>query len=108
VCRPAGTVFVGDLPFHDETSAGIARHLVVKLRESRPLNLGRLLFHVYVKPVFRGEPILLYPATALHVPVDQFAAMCGPLGVAIEVRRHHELRRESLTRNDYLLTVEGH
>jgi ubiquinone/menaquinone biosynthesis C-methylase UbiE len=104
VCRPGGSVFVGELPFRDETSAGIRAHLADKLRESGLRNLGRLLFHVYVKPLLRGEPILLYPATALHVPAAEFLEMCAPLGVAVEVRRHRELRHASLTRNDYLLT----
>jgi hypothetical protein len=30
--------------------------------------------------------------------------MCLPLGVDVECRRHHELRRPSETRNDYILT----
>ena len=61
------------------------------------------MLHVYARPVLRGEPALLFPISNLHVPEDDFRAMCAPLGVAVECCRHREPRRPSLTRNDYLL-----
>jgi ubiquinone/menaquinone biosynthesis C-methylase UbiE len=105
VCKPGGTIFVGELPFRNETSGGILPHLARKVREFGPVNLGRLLYRMYARPVLRGEPIVLYPASNIHVPAVDFVSMCKPLGVGIDTYRHRELRRDSLTRNDYVLTI---
>jgi ubiquinone/menaquinone biosynthesis C-methylase UbiE len=105
VCKPGGIVFVGELPFQPELSKGVLPHLARKLHESGAANLLRLLWNVYAKPVLRGEPVLSYPATNLFVPAEDFVAFCKSLGLAAEVTRHQELRRPSLTRNDYLLRV---
>jgi ubiquinone/menaquinone biosynthesis C-methylase UbiE len=107
VCAPGGLVFVGELPFRAELSRGILVHLGRKLRESGPRSLARLLVHTYLRPVLRGEPMVLYPATNLHVPEDAVREMGARLGVSVECRRHHELARPSLTRNDYWLRLPG-
>jgi ubiquinone/menaquinone biosynthesis C-methylase UbiE len=105
VCKPGGVVFVGELPFQPELRKGVLSHLVRKLRESGAANLLRLLWSVYLKPVLRGEPILTYPATNLYFAADEFVALCETLGLTVEVSRHQELRRLSMTRNDYLLRI---
>jgi ubiquinone/menaquinone biosynthesis C-methylase UbiE len=107
VCRPGGQVFVGELPFRSELARGLLPHLARKLRESGPRAFARNLWATYARPVLRGEPIVLYPATNLHVPEDELRAICAALGVGVETRRHRELRRESSTRNDYLLRRAG-
>lgn len=104
ICRPGGTVWVGELPFRAELSRGIATHMVRKLREYGPVSYSRLLYHVYVRPLLRGEPILLYPARNTHVPRSVFEEWAQELGASVECFRHHELRRPSETRNDYRLT----
>ena len=106
VCKAGGTIFVGELPFRDETGRGVVAHLARRLRESGTRNLGRLLYHVYALPVLRREPIVLYPARNTHVSSEEFGAMCRGLGVSVESWRHRELKRDSLTRNDYRLTVD--
>jgi len=103
VCRPGGLVFVGELPFRAELTRGILAHLVRKLREFGVRSLARTLVHTYVRPVLRGEPILLYPATNLHVPEEAMHALGARLGATVHCRRHQELARASLTRNDYWL-----
>jgi ubiquinone/menaquinone biosynthesis C-methylase UbiE len=105
VCRPGGLVFVGELPFRDELSRGLLAHLGRKLREFGARGLARTLVHTYVRPVLRGEPILLYPARSLHVAEEGMRAMGARLGVAVTCRRHHELARPSRTRNDYWLRL---
>ena len=105
VCKAGGTIFVGELPFRDETGRGVVAHLARKLRESGPKNLARLLYHVYALPVLRREPIVLYPARNTHVSSEELHSMCRALGVSVESWRHRELKRDSLTRNDYRLTV---
>lgn len=105
VCKPGGVIFVGELPFRPEVDKGILVHLSRKFQENGPGNLFRLLWHIYAKPVLHGEPILTYPATNMFMPEDEFVAFCGSLGLAVEVARHQELRRASMTRNDYLLRV---
>jgi ubiquinone/menaquinone biosynthesis C-methylase UbiE len=105
VCKPAGVVFVGELPFQSEVSKGLLIHLARKLRENGAANFGRLLWSVYARPVLRGEPILTYPATNLCWSADDFTAFCGGLGATVETTRHLELRRASLTRNDYRVFV---
>ena len=107
VCAPGGLVFVGELPFRSELSRGILVHLGRKLREFGPRSLARVLVHTYLRPVLRGEPVVLYPATNLHLPEDAVREMGARLGVSVECRRHHELARPSLTRNDYWLRLPG-
>lgn len=103
VCAPGGLVFVGELPFRSELGRGVLPHIARKLREYGPRTYLRLMYHVYLRPVLRGEPILLFPISNLHVPEEDFRAMCAPLGVTVECRRHREPARPSLTRNDYRL-----
>jgi len=107
VCRPGGLIFVGELPFRSELDRGILVHTLRKLREFGARSLLRTLYHVYARPLLRGEPVVLYPASNLHVPQQEFEALCGKLGLGVECRRHHELRRPSSTRNDYLLRLAG-
>jgi ubiquinone/menaquinone biosynthesis C-methylase UbiE len=104
VCRPGGSVWIGELPFRSELGRGIAVHMVRKLREYGPGAYARLLYHVYVRPMFRGEPIVLYPARNTHVPRTVFEEWAHELGSSVECFRHRELRRPSETRNDYRLT----
>ena len=106
VCRPGGTVFVGEMPFRDELGRGIAVHMSRKLREYGPRVFARLMYHVYVRPFIRREGVVLYPATNLHFSEGDFSSMCRRLGVSVECRRHQELRRYSSTRNDYLLRLK--
>ena len=82
-------------------------HLARKLREFGPRNLLRTLYHVYARPLLRREPVVVYPANNLHVPPLEFERICGGLGLDVECRRHHELRRPSSTRNDYWLRRAG-
>jgi ubiquinone/menaquinone biosynthesis C-methylase UbiE len=107
VCRPHGLVFVGELPFREELSRGILVHLGRKLREFGVRGFARTLLHTYFWPVLRGEPILFYPASNLHVTEKAMHAMAARLGVGIACRRHQELSRPSFTRNDYWLRDEG-
>ena len=107
VCRPGGLVFVGELPFRAELSRGIFPHLGRKMREFGARSFTRMLVHTYLRPVLRGEPILLYPASNLHVTEEAMRAMAARLGVTIGCRRHHELARPSSTRNDYWLRFPG-
>src|SRR6185295_7017714 len=86
---------------------GLLPHVVRKLRESGTGNFLRLIWHVYAKPILRGEPILTYPATNLFVPADEFIAFCEGLGLAVDATRHQEMRRPSKTRNDYVLRVKA-
>jgi ubiquinone/menaquinone biosynthesis C-methylase UbiE len=103
VCRPGGLIFVGELPFRSELDRGILVHLVRKLREFGARNLLRTLYRVYARPLLRREPLVVYPASNLHVPQAEFEAICAGLGLGVECRRHPELRRLSSTRNDYWL-----
>jgi ubiquinone/menaquinone biosynthesis C-methylase UbiE len=103
VCRPGGHVWVGELPFRSELARGIVPHMARKLREFGPRAYVRLLYHVYLHPLLRGEPVLLYPARNLHVSRGVIEGWARELGASVECRRHHELRRPSETRNDYLL-----
>jgi len=105
VCRPGARIFVGELPFRSELGRGVLVHLARKLYEFGARSLLRTLYHVYARPLFRGEPILFYPANNLHIPQAAFEAVCGKLGLGVECRRHQELRRPSSTRNDYLLRI---
>jgi ubiquinone/menaquinone biosynthesis C-methylase UbiE len=105
VCAPGGVVFVGEVPFRSELQRGILAHMARKFREYGLRALMRLVYHVYLRPLFRGEPVVIYPARNLHFPEVEFEAMCRGLGVSVECRRHQELRRPSLTRNDYLLRL---
>jgi SAM-dependent methyltransferase len=105
VCRPGGHVWVGELPFRPELDRGIARHLARHRREYGLGNFARLLFYVYVRPVVRGEPVLLYPARNQHVPREEVERWCRDLDAEATCLRHEELARESETRNDYLITV---
>ena len=65
----------------------------------------RLLVTIYLRPILRGEPVVLYPTRNLHIPEKEFRSMCQSLGNAVEARRHRELAGPSSTRNDYLLTL---
>jgi ubiquinone/menaquinone biosynthesis C-methylase UbiE len=103
VCRPGGTIFVGELPFQDELEHGIAAHLVRKLRESGLANLSRLLFHQYLLPLARREPLILYPTDGTFVPAEEFQMIVRSQGLTVETTRHRELKAESLTRNDYVI-----
>jgi ubiquinone/menaquinone biosynthesis C-methylase UbiE len=103
VCRPGGVVFVGELPFRSELDRGVLLHMARKLREFGARSFLRSIYHVYVRPVLRGEPVVVYPATNLHVPEPEFERMCQSLGARLECRRHPELRRPSSTRNDYIV-----
>jgi ubiquinone/menaquinone biosynthesis C-methylase UbiE len=105
VCAPGGAIFVGEMPFRSELGHGVPVHMARKLREFGPRAFLRLLYHVYARPFLRGEPVVLYPASNLHFPQAEFEAMCRRAGAAVECRRHHELRRSSSTRNDYLLRL---
>jgi len=105
VCRPGGTVFVGEMPFRSELGRGVLLHTLRRFREFGPRTLLRLCYHVYLRPLLRGEPVVLYPAGNLHIPEAEFEAMCRGLGVSVECRRHQELRRPSSTRNDYVLRL---
>lgn len=108
VGRPGGLVFVGELPFRSELSRGLLVHLGRKLREFGPRAFARTLAHTYLRPVLRGEPIVLYPASNRHLDEAELRALCAPLGVArVECRRHRELARPSGTRNDYWLRLAG-
>lgn len=107
VCRPGGVIFVGELPFRSELSRGLHAHVVRKLREYGPRAFFRLVYHVYVRPFLRNEPVVLYPASNLHFPEVEFEAMCRSLVLDVECRRHQELRRPSSTRNDYILRLPG-
>ena len=107
VCRPGGLVFVGELPFRSEFDRGVLFHLGRKLREFGARNLLRTLYHVYARPLLRREPLVVYPASNLHVPQAEFEAICRALGLSCECRRHQELRRPSSTRNDYWLRRAG-
>jgi ubiquinone/menaquinone biosynthesis C-methylase UbiE len=105
VCRPGGLAFVGELPFRPELSRGLLVHLLRKLYEFGARGLARTLAHTYLRPLLRGEPILLYPAHNLHVPEERLLALAARLGASVERRRHQELARPSRTRNDYWLSV---
>jgi ubiquinone/menaquinone biosynthesis C-methylase UbiE len=105
VCRPGGLVFVGELPFRSELDRGVLVHLSRKLREFGARNLLRTLYHVYARPLLRREPMVVYPASNLHVPQAEFEAICAALGLGVECQRHPELRRPSSTRNDYWLRL---
>lgn len=104
VCSPAGHIFVGELPFRPELDSGVRSHLARKLRESGPGPLSRLLYSTYLRPLLRGEPIILYPASNPHVPESEFESICHSLHLQVQGQRHREMRKLSETRNDYLLT----
>jgi ubiquinone/menaquinone biosynthesis C-methylase UbiE len=105
VCAGGGVVFVGEFPFRNELERGILVHMSRKLRESGFRNYLRLLVTIYVRPVLRGEPIVLYPAKNLHAAEEDFRAMCELHGARVQTYRHRELAGPSTTRNDYLLTL---
>jgi ubiquinone/menaquinone biosynthesis C-methylase UbiE len=105
VCTRGGVVFVGEFPFRSELERGILVHMARKLRESGLRNYLRLLMTIYVRPILRGEPVVLYPTRNLHIPEKDFRSMCQPLGATVETHRHRELAGPSTTRNDYLLRL---
>jgi ubiquinone/menaquinone biosynthesis C-methylase UbiE len=107
VCRPEGLIFVGELPFRSELDRGVLVHLSRKLQEFGARGLLRTLYAVYARPLLQGEPVVVYPASNLHVPAAEFTALCEELGLGVECRRHQELRRPSTTRNDYWLRRPG-
>ena len=104
VTRSEGVIFVGELPFRPELEKGILTHLARKCYEYGVWGLLRLLFTVYVKPVMRGEPIVTYPTGNLFFSECAFNSLCVRLGLEVQMWRHQEVRRPSLTRNDYLLS----
>ena len=104
VTAPDGVIFVGELPFRSELGQGVLRHLGRKCYEYGVWGLLRLLFTIYVKPLFRGEPIVTYPTSNLHFPRQKFETLANQLGFDVDGWRHKEIRRASLTRNDYLLS----
>jgi SAM-dependent methyltransferase len=103
VCAPGGCVWIGELPFRSELGRGVLPHVARQLREFGTVAYGRLLYRVYLRPLLRGEPLLLYPARNLSVPAAELAGWCARLGVRLEAWRHREIARPSSTRNDYLL-----
>jgi ubiquinone/menaquinone biosynthesis C-methylase UbiE len=103
VCASGGSVFVGEMPFRSELDRGVLVHMARKLHEYGPGTFSRLIYHVYIRPLIRGEGVVLYPASNLHFPEAEFRTICRGLGVSVECRRHQEPRRPSSTRNDYLL-----
>jgi len=106
VCRPGGTVFVGEVPFRAEGRGGILSYLIRKTRELGLAGMARQVYRIYLRPVLRGDPLLTAPlGKTLHFSPDQFIELCHRHGVGVEVRRHAEPRRPSLTRNDYVLRV---
>ncbi len=106
VCAPGGTIFLGEVPFRDELRRGMAAHLVRKFWEVGFRAFLRSLYNTYLRPVFRGEPIVVFPPKTLHFSAEQIESFCQPLGCAVECRRHQEPRRPSGTRNDYILTLK--
>jgi ubiquinone/menaquinone biosynthesis C-methylase UbiE len=105
VCRPGGLVYVGELPFRSELGRGILVHVARRVYEFGARNFLRNVYFTHARPLLRGDPIVLYPATSLHVSEEEFTAMCHDLDLRVECRRHQELSRPSYTRNDYLLTL---
>jgi ubiquinone/menaquinone biosynthesis C-methylase UbiE len=104
VCRPGGTVFVGEVPFKDERRGGLPAYLARKVREVGAVRCAVHLYRVHLRPVLRGEPLLTFPAKSLHFESEDFMALCRRHGVRVECRPHLEPRRRSMTRNDYVLT----
>ena len=92
VCAPGGVLFVGEFPFRSELERGILVHMARKLRESGLRNYLRLLVTIYVRPILRGEPLVLYPAKTLHIPENAFRSMGQQLGATVEALRHQEAR----------------
>jgi ubiquinone/menaquinone biosynthesis C-methylase UbiE len=108
VCRPGGTIFVGEVPFRAEGQGGIPSYLMRKTRELGLTGMARQVYRTYLRPVLRGEPLVTFSlAETLHFSPDEFSELCRRHRVEVEVRRHRELRRPSLTRNDYLLRVSA-
>ena len=108
VGKPGGLVMVGDLAFRDELDHGLLVHMARKLREYGARNFVRNIYHVYVRPFLRNQPMVLYPARHLYFAESEFVAMCQALGAQVQCRRHQELRRLSSTRNDYWLRLPLH
>jgi ubiquinone/menaquinone biosynthesis C-methylase UbiE len=102
-----GAIFVGEFPFRSELERGIFVHMGRKLRESGLWNYIRLLVTIYLRPVLRGEPVVLYPAKNLHIAEADFRSLCQPHGLSVETYRHRELSGPSTTRNDYLLALSS-
>ena len=106
VCRPGGTIFVGEVPFAHEGAGGIPAYLSRKVREQGLGGMLRQVYRTYLRPVLRGGPLVTAELGAtLHFAPDVFERMCRRHGVSVETQRHRELRRASLTRNDYVLRV---
>jgi SAM-dependent methyltransferase len=103
VCKPGGTIWVGELPFCGETDKGVVVRAWRKFRECGAANFVRLVWTIYCAPILRGEAIVTYPTVGLFVPVVEFLSWCSDLGLVVEVSRHQELRQQSRTRKDYLL-----
>lgn len=108
-CRIGGTVFIGEVPFRDEMGSGILRLLARKVRDLGVAGIARHLYCVYLRPVLRGEPLLVMPfGKTLHFEPEDFMEMCRRHGTEVECLQHREPRRASTTRNDYVLTLGSH
>ncbi len=106
VCRPGGTVFVGEVPFTAEGEGGLRGYLGRKYRELGPVLMGKHLFRTYARPLLRGEPLVVGPMLkTLHFGPEEFAGMARSHGALVECHIHREPRGPSTTRNDYLLRV---
>jgi ubiquinone/menaquinone biosynthesis C-methylase UbiE len=108
VCTPGGTIYIGEVPFHPEGQGGIPAYLRRKLADAGLRGLARTAYRIYIRPVLRGEPILLTPLSeTLYFEPDDFTCMCERHGAEVVCSRNLEIRRASHSRNDYILTLPG-
>lgn len=110
VCRPGGTLYIGEVPFCEEFDHGVLSQLSRRFRDLGASGLARNVYRTYLRPVLRGGPIVVAPVgrgRTLHFPEEEFTAMCRRHGATVECRRHREPRRPSTTRNDYILTLRA-
>jgi ubiquinone/menaquinone biosynthesis C-methylase UbiE len=105
VCRPGGTVYVGEVPFRQERASGLLAELAVQVRH---VGLGRALravFEMYLRPLARGEPLLIEPmGRTLAFSTDAFTGLARAEGFEVECLPHLEPRGPSSTRVDYVLS----
>ena len=100
-----GTVYVGEIPFRSERADGLATQLRTQVAHVGARRAARAVFEMYVRPVLRGEPMLVEPVgRTLDYSPDAFAALVRDAGFRVEVLPHLEPRGVSTTRKDYLLT----
>ena len=107
VCVPGGKIFLGEVPFRDELGRGMGVHLMRKFWEVGFQAFLRSLYNTYVRPVLKGDPIVVFPPQTLHFSPAEIESLCRPLGCETECRQHLEPRRPSGTRYDYLLTLKA-